>query len=49
MKTIAARLEIKEWDVNATDCTMLNDRISYSLRSHRRVGCVRHNYDYTAY
>jgi len=38
MKTVAAMMTMKEWDVNATDCTMFNDRITYPLRSHNHAG-----------
>lgn len=46
MKTVATMLKIKEWDFNAADCTMLNNKISYPLRSHHHVGCATHPHDY---
>jgi len=49
MKEVATMLETKEWDSSAADCMMLNDRTSYSLRSHRGVGSVTLKHSSMAY
>lgn len=43
---VSTGLEVRERNVNATDCMALDDRISYSLLSHRRVGCVTYQHYY---
>ena len=46
MKRVAAMLGAKERDLNATDWGILNNRISYPLRSHNDVGCATHPREY---
>lgn len=45
----AAVLEINEKDVNATDSMVLDNRFSYPVPSHRRIGCVMRQRDYMTY
>lgn len=43
---VSTVLEVKERNVNEMNCMALDNRISYSLRLNRRVGCVTHQRDF---